>query len=302
VSDDRRQLRDDDHDRYEVMAAGWALHALEPDDEREFAAHLASCDQCRRDAEELEAAVGDFAYAAPPVVPPEGLLDRLKEAVAADDAQLRDRAGTGPAPSAPIRSDRDSRSPSGRGAGVVLPTVAEASPTGGAVVPLAGRRAFRDRAVWLVAAAAVLAFLALAGWNMSLQREIGQQRQVVAQRDAMLQELVQPGRRMAALGPFDRKGPPVAYVMSRGDQLAVVTSGMDPNTPGSSSFWLWGQWDQRRVPLGRFDVRTGEMELHTVGAIPAGMKDVGAFAVSLEPGTAKPAEPTRIVALGGVDS
>jgi hypothetical protein len=262
---------DGDHDRYEVLAAGWAVHALEPDDEAEFAAHLARCAACRHTVADLEATVGELAFAAPAVEPPPGLLDRIHAAVEAEEAH-------------PRRGSRPGGEPSAQ------------------VVPLRPRRGLRERAAWIVAVAAVLALLALGAWNVSLQREVGQQRQVVAEREALLRELVQPGRRMAAQVPYREKGPPVAYVLSRGDELEVVTSGMSPNTPGRETFWLWGQWGQRRVPLGRFDVGTGDMALHAIGAVPLGMDDVDAFAVSVEPGAARPVTPTRIVAVGGVDA
>jgi hypothetical protein len=283
VNEDRRPVpRDGDHDRYEVLAAGWAVHALEPDEETEFADHLARCEECGRTVAELQVTLGQLAYAAPAVEPPPGLLDRIHEAVAAEDA--------GPG--------------SGTGA-----WTAGAPPAD--VVPLRSRRAFgdrarrdgvlRDRATRWVAAAACLVLVVVAAWNLTLQREVAQQRQLAAQREAQLAQLTQPGLRIAALRPYDAEGAPVAYVFSRGDVLDVVTSGMGENRPGRDSFWLWGMSDQRRVPLGRFDVRTDGMTLHTLGALPAVTGDVKAFAVSVEPGTARPVKPTRIVALGGVE-
>ena len=40
--------RDDEHRSWDELAVGWALHALEPEDEALFAAHLASCARCGR--------------------------------------------------------------------------------------------------------------------------------------------------------------------------------------------------------------------------------------------------------------
>lgn len=274
MNGDLRPVARGDHDRYEVLAAGWAVHALEPREEAEFEAHLAGCDACRRTAAELEATLGELAYAAPAVEPPPGLLDRIHEAVAAEEPGRAGGRGGAPAGEAPDT----------------------------AVVPLRRRRGFRDRAAWWVAAAACLALVVLGAWNVTLQQEVGRQRQVVAEREAMLVHLVQPGRRMAALRPYGTPGPPVAYVLSRGNDLEVVTSGMSENTPGRETFWLWGVWGQRQVPLGRFDVRTGDLTLHRIGSVPAGLGDVGSFAVSVEPGTAKPVKPTRIVASGGVEA
>jgi hypothetical protein len=35
-----------DHQRYDELAVGWALHALEPEDEAAFARHLSGCARC----------------------------------------------------------------------------------------------------------------------------------------------------------------------------------------------------------------------------------------------------------------
>ena len=36
----------DEHEAFDELAVGWALHALEPEDEAAFTAHLAGCRQC----------------------------------------------------------------------------------------------------------------------------------------------------------------------------------------------------------------------------------------------------------------
>ncbi|HEY0485966.1 MAG TPA: zf-HC2 domain-containing protein [Mycobacteriales bacterium] len=303
--DRRRAAPDGDHDRYELLAAGWAVHALEPAEEAEFARHLAGCDACRRTASELQATLGELAYAAPAASPPPGLLGRIHDAVSA--AEGAPEAG-GSAQDAARGSAQDGVRERGsaedgareRGSPEREPETREAVPA--EVVPLRPRRSVRDRAARWIAVAAVLALLVVGAWNVALQRQVHRQRQVVAEREAMLRQLVQPGRRMAALRPYGTQGPPVAYVLARDGQIDVVTAGLGENVPGRESFWLWGVWGRRQVPLGRFDVRSRSMALHTIGALPPGARDVGAFAVSVEPGTAKPTTPTRIVALGGVDT
>jgi hypothetical protein len=284
-----------DHDEYDVLAAGWALHALEPDEEARFTAHLAGCAACRGTAEELEAILGELSYAAPSVEPPEGLLDRLKAAAAADTATEGAATVTEAAPVFPAPDERDpderdagGGDPGGRGGGIP-----------GVVVPLRPRRSVRDRAVRWVAAAAAAVALVLAGWNVVLHREADQQRRIVAEREAWLVDVVQ-GQRVAALTPTSGERRPVAFVFARDGQLEVVTDGVEQNRPGSTSLWLWGQWGSSVRPLARFDVDTGQMALHRLGTVPAGMDSADAFAVSLEPGTAKPVKPSRIVANGVV--
>jgi anti-sigma-K factor RskA len=61
------------HSEFEELAAGYVLGALEPDDEHVFQQHLGGCPVCEANVRELEAVVGELAYAAPPVDPPDTL-------------------------------------------------------------------------------------------------------------------------------------------------------------------------------------------------------------------------------------
>jgi len=61
------------HSEFEELAAGYVLGALEPDDEHDFRRHLGGCATCEANVRELEAVVGELAYAAPPVDPPDTL-------------------------------------------------------------------------------------------------------------------------------------------------------------------------------------------------------------------------------------
>lgn len=54
------------HDAWDELAAGYALHALEPDEELRFTEHLATCDECvalLRDHELVAAQLGSLAHA-----------------------------------------------------------------------------------------------------------------------------------------------------------------------------------------------------------------------------------------------
>jgi anti-sigma-K factor RskA len=66
------------------LAAGYALHALSPDEERAFEAHLAGCRQCREELASLSEAASALAFAAPPGRPPAGLRGRILDAARAD--------------------------------------------------------------------------------------------------------------------------------------------------------------------------------------------------------------------------
>jgi hypothetical protein len=73
--------RQDDHGPYDELAVGWALHALEPEDEALFGAHLPSCPRCTRTVAETSEVMSALAGDLPQVEPSEGLRDRLRAAV-----------------------------------------------------------------------------------------------------------------------------------------------------------------------------------------------------------------------------
>jgi len=65
------------HQTWDKLAAGYALHALSPEDEHAFLAHLPSCAMCA-DTIETDAAVTEaLAELAPPVEPPARLRARV---------------------------------------------------------------------------------------------------------------------------------------------------------------------------------------------------------------------------------
>ena len=70
-----------DHAPFDELAVGWALHALEPEDESFFVAHLAGCDRCATTVAETTDVMAAMATDLPPAEPSEGLRDRLRAAV-----------------------------------------------------------------------------------------------------------------------------------------------------------------------------------------------------------------------------
>ena len=73
-------------------AGSYVLHAL-PDDEYErFEAHLATCEECRREVAELQVAADTLPLAAVQVGPPPELRDRIM-AVVRSEAELLNAAG-----------------------------------------------------------------------------------------------------------------------------------------------------------------------------------------------------------------
>jgi anti-sigma-K factor RskA len=66
------------HSDYEQLAAGFALGALEPDDEQAFQRHLEGCPACKTGMRELDELVASLAYVAPRADPPGSLRAAIR--------------------------------------------------------------------------------------------------------------------------------------------------------------------------------------------------------------------------------
>ena len=91
-----------EHAPFDELAVGWALHALEPEDESAFVAHLAGCERCAVTVAETRDVMSAMAADLPQPEPSEGLLQRIRTAVG-ETEQLPDVAVPETAPVAPLR-------------------------------------------------------------------------------------------------------------------------------------------------------------------------------------------------------
>ncbi|HYT10796.1 MAG TPA: hypothetical protein VEL73_09070, partial [Mycobacteriales bacterium] len=82
-----------DHGEWDALAVGWALSALEQDDEASFAVHLPGCERCTQTVRESLRTVGDLAYAVPDEAPPSSLKTRIMAAVALEPRRALPPAG-----------------------------------------------------------------------------------------------------------------------------------------------------------------------------------------------------------------
>jgi anti-sigma-K factor RskA len=92
-----------DHDRWADSAGAYVLDAMTPRERTEFEAHLAICPNCREDVDELRPAAEALPMAAPPMLPPPALKDRIMAEVEREAALL---ASAGPAADRPPRRER----------------------------------------------------------------------------------------------------------------------------------------------------------------------------------------------------
>jgi hypothetical protein len=291
-----------DHEVFDELAVGWALHALEPEDEALFAQHLPDCARCARTVAETHDVMAAMAQDLPPAEPSEQLRDRLRAAVE-ETEQVRRPAPESPAAAPAARFTPPVAPPS-------APPLQQWTPSGPGRAP--GRRpltgmpspgvpVWRRRLPAALAAAAVAAIVALVTWNVSLEAARQQEQSTVAAENEMLHSLMAPGQ--ATIAPVnDPGGHQVATVVARQGQAQVVTWGLSENDAAGSTYVLWGMQDGTPVALGTFDVVSHDMDLRNVGSDRTGLAGYTAYGISLERGRKAPLAPSRIVAQGQVSS
>jgi hypothetical protein len=290
-----RDPRRGEHEAFDELAVGWALHALEPEDEELFAAHLPTCPRCRQTVGETTDVMGALAGDLPPVAPPERLRERLRAAVE-ETEQLsrpaREDERTPPVP--PSVPDRPA------------PVYRFEPPATGAHRASFPVDAVDPRSSWrrvlpnALVAAAVAAILALGTWNVVLSSAREEARTAAAEQAQLVDALLTPGQ--ATIAPLTADGATLATVVTREGQVQVVTQGLRPNDVRDQTYVVWGLSGGTPAPLGTFDVTSPQPALRTVGSAPSGLDAYTGYAVSLEPGRSAPPEPSDIVASGEVPS
>ena len=220
----------EEHRAFEELAVGYALHALEPEDELAFEAHLPSCARCERDIADHRESLLQLAQLAPPADPPPALLDGLRSAVAAEP-----RRPPAPLPLSPLRS-------------VSAPAPRRRS--------AAGLR----RGPVLVAAAAVAAVvLGLGGWNAVLQRD----RDALEARGDTFARAVDTLERAdtRTVQLRDDTGEVRVVAVLDDEEMSLVVKGLPPTT-SDTVYVVWGQTPSGAVrAVGTFDVESSEIDV-----------------------------------------
>jgi anti-sigma factor RsiW len=287
----------DDHQPFDELAVGWALHALEPEDEAAFGAHLAGCDRCARTVAESHDVMAALAADLPPVEPSDSLRERLRAAVEQTE-QL-------PPPEEPQQPGEPPARQAGRPGsrhpafGLRPPPPEGLRPPRATEVPDL-RPAWRRALPHTLVAAAVAAILALGSWNVVLTGDRDAVQATATEQSQMLAALLSPGR--ATIAPLAEDGRTVATVVARSGQVQVVATGLPLNDPRNSTYVVWGVGTGSPVALGTFDVVSLQMDLRTVGSTATGLDEYSTYAISREPGRQAPATPSEIMANGQVTS
>ena len=197
------------HSEYEELAAGYVLGALEPDDEHLFQQHLSGCTVCEANVRELEAVVGELAYAVPPVEPPDTVWAGIRREIRPEAA----RRTVLPAPAAG----------------------AEGRPGAGA-----GGRGLR-LLPGLAAAAAIVVLVVLSLWNLNLRDENAVYRDRVAALERATALANDPSASLVSLD--DAPGPEGAQATviasSREDRGVLIVENLPP-LQRDRVYELWG--------------------------------------------------------------
>jgi len=273
----------DQHERFEELAAGHALGALEPEDEQVFLSHLSGCARCARDTLVHRESLAHLAYAADDAEPPASLLEGIRAGIRASGREASFPSDVSSLPGAPW-----------------LGTPASPGP-----VSLEGARRRRDAArlrragTWLGVAAAAALVIGLGAWNASLRSDRDAQDAWGDRMTAAVGELQDAGTDIVPLAAMESDGDVVAVALVRGSELSLVVDGLPVNAEGTS-YVLWGQSRYGDVrPVGAFDVSTSSVDVHTGMNMQAGVSDVTRFMVSHEEGDGAPPLPQGPVLASG---
>jgi Anti-sigma-K factor rskA len=265
------------------QAVGWALHALEPDEEMAVLLHVPHCPSCQAVAQGAEGVLSHLGAAVEQVDPPPSLRNSLMAAVA-DTAQDAAPTAAIPVVEAPVVPPPRRRAPA---------------------VPSSG--AGRARGSWLsrrrlvAASVALVAVIAVGGLAVRTT-QLEQESQTLTARAQSVADLFgqldRPGTKYALLASLKTGGTSAAVVVADG-QRRVFSIGL-PSNASDNTYVLWGlRAGAAPAPLGAFDVSPTDTGVQTVGggAQNDGFTD---YAVSIEPGRTMPTTPTLVLAKGSV--
>ncbi|MBA3523003.1 MAG: anti-sigma factor [Geodermatophilaceae bacterium] len=296
------------HEQFDELAVGWALDALEPDDEAQFARHLAGCARCRQTVTEAHEVTAAMTLALPLEQPSAGLRERIMAAAAAEPPSR-------PAPAEHVFSAESIELGSDHGRGAhrdraeggarVLNVRSSGNDWSMQRRAALHRRRRRTRLRALIRSSAVAAALALVVglgvWNVELRSERQEaQETAIAQGEVLDQFNDRGDYRVAPLRNVDNNRR-VGQVVIHDDGATVLANGLPLNDLQAQTFVLWGMSDAAApVPLGTFDVESTDLEVRNVSSTTTGLDAFGGYAISLEPGRSAPSKPTDVVATGTV--
>jgi hypothetical protein len=260
-----------DHDDYEGLAAGYALHALEPEDEQRLAAHLLTCQDCARivaDAASVGAALSELII--DDAAPPAGLRDRILAAAAAEPRRQPAR------PPAPAPETLTIPSPAHRGSRVVHQD-----------------RATKARRFQVRSRIAVGVLAAVIGVGVAVPVTLAASGNGSSGNSAFASALLEPGARELTLNGSNGS---VAKAVMTQKAVFVAADKLPVNDRADSIYVLWmAGSDGKAAAVATFDVTNSKPVELKITKLPMATSLIKKVAVSREPGRKAPASPSEIV-------
>ena len=243
------------HDDARDLAAGFVLGALEPAKEQAVREHLATCREPHDEFSVLGGVVPYLGDTVELVEPPASLKARVMAAAAADLAAD---------PGSRVRRRERRRD-------VVVPSTRAERP----------RTARRSPLAWAAVIAAVVAIVALSGWNLVLQSQLRETADYSRAVATALDVAAGPGSQMAILSGAGQPSPRGIAAIAADGSFAMAVRDLTP-TAGNEVYeaWIVGPTGVP-VPLGGFRVGSSGIGTFTGSAT----QSAGAtIALTREPG------------------
>lgn len=268
------------HSYWDELAVGYAMHALEPDDEQQFETHVAECRMCTAVLAEYDAVLAQLAYAAEPIIPPARVLAAIRAGLGLSEPSSTPLPPTG-------------RHPTRRAArrGVGRPALGGLLTRGSWRAEVTARASRTTGALIAVSLAVVVG---LAGWNVALQTDHSTQTALPSKRDVVLATIEQAGAQTLTLSS-PATGKTRALAVIRDQHLWLVLDGLPPNRRGQETYVLWQRWTIGGPPLAlrAFDAAGGSnAQVIDVGVLATDLSAISGFAITREAGQRAPVSPT----------
>lgn len=260
MSDERFPPEALDHERFDELAAGYALGALEADDEAEFRSHLEHCGRCQNLVVDFGEVAGELASALPDAAAPLALRDEI---VAAARRTPRDVPDT----EASTQADAAREAP-------ISPLVPHP-------------RRPRVRLFVAVAAAVIILGGILAG-VLASQGGLGAPPATCTASAGCAEVTLTSVQTHHA----------VARLIVADGSVWLRPLKLSPDQRAREIYVLW-QIEGSHAPraVGGFDVVAGHRGAVPIGPLVAPRRHGTTFAISLEPGRRVPRVPTHVVAV-----
>jgi len=275
------------------MAGSFVLGALPDTQMAAIRAHLESCPDAHEEIAALGSVLPVLDVSVPVVEPPVALKGRILAAAAADLSGAMPSAR--PTVAAGLPAQAIAPAP-GLSAGEALePTI----PTSDDRVERIAVRRSTSGLTWAMRIAAVIAIVALVGWNLLLQGQLDDTRQYQQGVAAVLDAAQQPGSVAAILTPAGGTGSGIAAITANGD-VTMAMRDLAP-TSGAEVYEAWAIGaDSMPVPIGSFQVgRSGTASMQAA-SVPA--HDGLVLALTAEPGAGATSPTLPIVSKGTATS